>query len=110
VGPFCSIGAGSFYVVKSSSAVDLKLRAREEKFRDFGGFPAILLNFRPTIRISSERTEMPPTSPRKPKKIAIFSRTFDQRPAAEKILPRFDMSSGSFVRAAEKSRISLTIF
>jgi hypothetical protein len=68
------------------------------------------LNFRLTIRISSERAEMPPTTPDKPQKSAIFSRAFDLRPAAEKILSSFDMSSGSFVLAADKSRISLTIF
>ena len=34
----------------------------------------------------------------------------DRRSAAEKILSRFDMSSDSFVLAADKNRISLTTF
>jgi hypothetical protein len=68
------------------------------------------LNFRLTIRISSETTEMPPTIPGKLQKSAIFMKAFDRRPAAEKILSRFDISSLSFVFAADKSRISLTIF
>jgi hypothetical protein len=53
---------------------------------------------------------MPPTTPSKPQKSAIFRRSFDRRPVAEKILPRFDISSDYFVLAAEKSRIPLTIF
>jgi hypothetical protein len=77
---------------------------------DFGGFPPILLNFRLTIRISGEGAAMPATIPSKPPKSAIFSRTFDRRPAAEKILSKFDMFSDSFVLAADKSRISLTTF
>jgi len=68
------------------------------------------LNFRLTIRISSERAEMPPTTPEKPQKSAIFRRAFAGRPAAEKILPSFNISCGSFVLAADKNRISLTIF
>src|SRR5207244_2339343 len=40
----------------------------------------------------------------------IFRKAFERRPAAEKILSSFDISSDSFVRAADKSRISLTIF
>jgi hypothetical protein len=82
-----------------SSAEDLKVPARKEKFRDFGGFPAILLNFRLTIRISSERVEMLPATFRSPQKSAIFSRAFDRRPAAENIQSRFNMSSDSFVRS-----------
>jgi hypothetical protein len=35
-----------------------------------------------------------------------FSRAFDRRPAAEKILLKFDISSDSFVPAPDKSRIS----
>jgi hypothetical protein len=50
------------------TARDLKPPARAEKFRDFGGFPAILLNFRLTIRVSNDRAEMRPTSPDKPHK------------------------------------------
>jgi hypothetical protein len=88
----------------------LKLPARAEKFRDFRGFPAILLNFRLTIRISSDRAEMPPTTSGKPQKSAISSRAFDRRPAAEKILSRFDISSDSFVLAADKIRTSPAIF
>ena len=88
----------------------MKLPARAEKFRDFRGFPAILLNFRLTIRISSERAEMPPTTSRKPRKNAIFRRSVDPLRAAEKILSRFDISTDSFVIAAEKSAISLTNF
>jgi hypothetical protein len=53
---------------------------------------------------------MPPTTPRKPQKSAIYRRAFDRRPAAEKILPRFDVFSDSFVLAADKSRIPLTTF
>ena len=68
----------------------MKLPARAEKFRDFGGFPAILLNFRLTIRISSERAEMPPATADKPQNDAIFRRAFERRPAAEKIRSRFD--------------------
>jgi hypothetical protein len=68
------------------------------------------LNFRLTVRISGEEAEMPPTIPSKPLKSAIFRRAFDRRPAAEKILSKFDMSSESFVLAADKSRISLTNF
>jgi len=93
-----------------SPAADLRLPARAEKFRDFGGFPATLLNFRLTIRISSERAEMRPTTPRKPQKIAIFGRSFDRLQAVERILPKFDISSDSFVLAAAKSRISLNNF
>jgi hypothetical protein len=52
---------------------------------------------------------MPPTTPGKPQKSAIFRKAFDRRPAAEKILSSFDISSDSFVLAADKSRISLTI-
>jgi hypothetical protein len=51
-----------------SSAEDPNLPARAEKFRDFDGYPAILLNFRLTIRISSDSAEMPPTPPGKPLK------------------------------------------
>jgi len=61
------------------------------------------LNFRLKIRISSERAEMPPTTSSKRQKSGIFSRAFDRRPAAEKIRSRFDMSSDSFVLAADKS-------
>jgi hypothetical protein len=68
------------------------------------------LNFRLTIRISSDTAEMPPTAPGKPLKSAIFRRAFNRRPAAEKIRSRFDISSDSSVLAAGKSRISLTIF
>jgi hypothetical protein len=53
---------------------------------------------------------MPPTTPGKPQKSAISRRAFDRRPAAEKILLKFDISSDSFVPAPDKSRISLTIF
>jgi hypothetical protein len=91
-----------------TSADDLKLPARAEKFRDFGGFPAMLLNFRLTIRISNDRAEMPATTPRNPKKSAVFSRTFQRRPEAEKILSTSDISSGSFRVTAEKRRSSLT--
>jgi hypothetical protein len=59
-----------------TSADDLKLPARAEKFRDFGGFPAMLLNFRLTIRISNDRAEMPATTPRNPQKSAVFSQNF----------------------------------
>jgi hypothetical protein len=72
-------------------------------------FPAILLNFRLTVRISSEGAEMPPTTPAKPQKGAILSRAFDRRPAAEKILSRFDISSDSFALASHKSQTALTI-
>jgi hypothetical protein len=68
------------------------------------------LNFRLTIRISSERAEMPLITPSKPQKSSIFRRAFDRRPAAEKILPKFDISSDSLVPAADKIPISLTIF
>jgi hypothetical protein len=61
-------------------------------------------------RISSDRREMRPTTPSKPQKIAIFSRTFDWRPAEEKIPSSFDISSDSFVPAADKSRIWLDNF
>jgi hypothetical protein len=88
----------------------LELPARAEEFRDFGGFPPILLNFRLTIQIFSERTEMPPTTPARPEKSAIVRRAFDRRPASEKILSTFDMSSHSFALAADKIRISLKIF
>ena len=70
----------------------------------------ILLNLQLRVRISGEGAEMPPTIPSKPLKSTIFSRAFDRRPAAEKILSKFDMFSDSFVLAADKSRISLTIF
>jgi len=68
------------------------------------------LNFRLTIRISSETTELPPTTSGKRQESAIFRKAFDRRPAAKKILSSFDISSDSFVLAADKSRISLTIF
>jgi hypothetical protein len=68
------------------------------------------VNFRLTIRIFSGRLEIPPTTPGKPQKSGIFSRAFGRRPAAEKILSRFDMSSDSFAPAADKSRIWLAIF
>jgi hypothetical protein len=68
------------------------------------------LTFRLTIRISSGRAEMRPTSPDKPQKSAIFRRAFGRRPTAEKILLRFDISSDSFVPAADKSRIPLKTF
>jgi hypothetical protein len=100
----------NFSRISGSVAENLKLHARSEKFRDFGGFPAILLNFRLTIRISSDRTEMPPTIPRKPLNTAIFRRTFDRRPAAEKILLKFYISSHSFVLATDKIRIRPPIF
>jgi hypothetical protein len=93
-----------------SSAAELKLPARAEKFRDLGGFPATLLNFLLTIRISNERAEIRPTTLSKPQKIAIFSRTFDWRPAEEKIPSPFDISSDSFVLAAATSRISVNNF
>jgi len=60
-------------------------------------------------RISSDMSETPPTTPAIPQNSAIFSRTFDRRPAAEKILTKFDISSDSFVLAASISQISLTI-
>jgi hypothetical protein len=53
---------------------------------------------------------MPLPTPKKQQKSAIFRRAFGRRPAVEKIPPRFDMSSDSFVFAADKSRISLTTF
>jgi len=93
-----------------SSAEDLKLPARAERFRDFGAFPPTLLNFRLTIRISSERPELPLATPQKLRESAIFRKTLERRPAAEKIRPRFDMSSDSFVLAADKRRVSLTTF
>jgi hypothetical protein len=68
------------------------------------------LILRLTNRISGDAAEIPPTTSRKPQKSAIFSRAFDQRPTAEKILPRFDISSDSFVLAAEKRRIPLANF
>jgi hypothetical protein len=40
----------------------LKLPAGAEKFSDFRRFPAILLNFQLKTRISSNRTELPPTT------------------------------------------------
>jgi hypothetical protein len=60
------------------------------------------LNFQLKIWISSDRAEMPPTTPGDLPKNAIFRRSFDRRPAAEKILSRFDISSNSFVLAADK--------
>jgi hypothetical protein len=53
---------------------------------------------------------MPPATPGKPQKSAIFMKTSDRRPAAEKIPSSFDISSDSCVLAADKSRIQLTIF
>jgi hypothetical protein len=41
------------------TAGDLKVQARAPAFRNFSGFPAILLNFRLTIRTSSDTPEMP---------------------------------------------------
>jgi len=93
-----------------SSAEDLKLPARAEKFRDFEGFPAELLNFRLTIRISSDRAEMLPTTSGNLRKSAIFRLSLDQRPAAERILPQFDISSDSFAPTAEKTSLSLINF
>jgi hypothetical protein len=49
-----------------SSAEDLKLPARAETFRDSCRFPAILLNFRLTIRISIDGAGMLPTISNKP--------------------------------------------
>jgi hypothetical protein len=74
----------------------LKLHARAEKFRDFFGFPAILLNFQLKIQISGDRTEMPPTKPEKPLKSAFFNRTLAARTAAEKIPSRSDISRDPF--------------
>ena len=59
---------------------------------------------------TSQRAEMPLITLRKPQKSAIFRRTFDPRPAAEKILSRFDICGDSFVLAADKIRTSLTAF
>jgi hypothetical protein len=87
----------------------LKLPARAEKFRDFGRFPAILLNFQLKIQISADRAETPPTKREKPLKDAFFSRTLAGRPTAEKILSRINISSDSFVLTADKSRIPLPI-
>jgi hypothetical protein len=67
------------------------------------------LNFRLTIRISSDRAEIPPATLKQPQKSAIFGRAFNRRPAAAKTLSRFDISSDSFVLAADKIRISLPI-
>jgi hypothetical protein len=53
---------------------------------------------------------MPPATPGKPQKSAILMKTSDRRPAAEKILSSFDISSDSFVLAADKIPIPLTIF
>jgi hypothetical protein len=73
------------------------------------GFRAIVLNFLLTIRISNERAEIPATSPGNLPEVVIFRRSFDWRPAAEKIRPQFGISTDSFVLAADKRRISLTI-
>ena len=65
-------------------------------------------------RLSSDPTRRGRATPgggaSKPLKSTIFRRAFDRRPAAEKILSKFDMFSDSFVLAADKSRISLTTF
>jgi len=64
-------------------------------------FPADDSDFQPKGRNAA-------TNSSKPQESAIFRRAFDRRSAAEKILSRFEMSSDSFVLAADKSRISLT--
>ena len=49
----------------------------------------------------AERTERLVVLPSKPQKRAIFTKAFGRRPAAEKILSRFDISQSDRIESAE---------